>query len=123
MIETRAICDACGSDIQATGGDENKGMHVEMRFFSCWTKNGDLRALDFCAKCAWKVMQLFGFQYDTGKLLSIAGKEMIDSVTVFGPHGGGIEDIAVGGVAGANAPEWHAQEPGALSAGAMGKQT
>jgi len=67
-------------------------------------------------KCGFQAAQLLGFQYDTGKILSLARREQIDAVTVFGKHGGGLADIAMGGVGGANEPLWHANEPDALAA-------
>ena len=113
---TKELCDACGCDIAEAGSDGNRGWKVALKFFSFWVPEGDLRVIQLCARCGSIAARKLGFFYDTGKILSESRKEMIDGVSVCGPNGGGIADIAFGGVAGASPARWHAEEPDALPA-------
>ncbi|MBE3087998.1 MAG: hypothetical protein IMZ71_02625 [Chloroflexi bacterium] len=112
-------CDCCGENIEEKGSDGNRGWMIGLRFFSFWNPKGDERILHLCSHCGWQAAKHLGFQFDTGKILSIARGEMIDGVSVYGTHGGGLGDIAMNGIGGANAPEWHAQKPDVPSAAAM----
>jgi hypothetical protein len=117
MVEMRLLCDHCGDDIKPYFG--NAGLEIDLTFYSGWNSKGDKVKIQLCGKCSWKALRLLGFQYDTGKILSLARREMIDEVKVHGPHGGGIDDIALNGVGGAHGLEWHTQKPDVPLAGAM----
>lgn len=116
-------CDCCGKTIPDPRGDGHGAWKIALTFVSWWNQEGDVREIILCGEgCGSRAARLLGFEYDTGKILSIARKEMIDSVTVCGPHGGGMGDIAIGGVAGASAPMWHAQVENVPLAAAMKRE-
>ena len=114
---TKILCDACGKDTEPGSG--HGAREIGMRFRSWWNRRGDVRILQLCGHCGSQAARLLGFCFDTGKILSVARKEQIDGVSVYGPHGGGFGDIAMNGVAGANPPQWHAGNTEALPAAAM----
>lgn len=114
-MESIFNCDCCGKEVE-----REEYWQIKLRFVSFWNNpDGDKRTVTLCMRCGVKAAKLLGFQYDTGKILSIARKEQIDDVTVYGPHGGGIADIAFGGIVGANPAIWHAEEPNKPVTGAM----
>ena len=87
-----------------------------MRFISFWNPQGDVREISLCSDCGCHAANLLGFQYDTGKILSLARGDVIKSVEVHGPNGGGLEDIAMNGVGGAHNLRWYSQRPKKLPA-------
>ena len=114
---TKHMCDKCGQEIVWETG--NAGWQIGLKFYSWWNPKGDERVISLCGSCGWKAARLLGFQYDTGKILSLARKESITDVTVYGAHGGGLGDIAMTGVHSAGLPSIAVGVPDAPVAGAM----
>jgi len=103
------LCDCCGENIK-----QHTYWQISLKFVSFWNPQGDKRNVNLCEKCGIQAANLLGFCHDTGKILSIAKKEQIDSVTVYG---------AFPGIVGANLPQWHANNPGAAVMGEIKKKT
>lgn len=113
---TVTLCDGCGENIAEKSNGGNSRWMIGMRFFSFWNPNGDEVVLHLCGSCGCNAANRLGFQYDTGKILSLSRGDMIDGVEIHGPHGGGLADIAMNGVGGAHGLRWHSQRPKALLA-------
>ena len=116
-MSMKLFCDACGEEMEPQSG--HGAWEITMRFVSFWNPKGDERIISLCSGCGYQAAWGLGFQYDTGKILSRARGEMIDGVSVCGPNGGGIMDIAMNGMGGASPARWHAEAPDALVAGCL----
>ena len=115
-LQALLTCDCCGQDIPNPTKDT---WRIGLQFFSFWNTGGDKREIFLCSHCGYRAAILLGFQYDTGKILSLSRVDMIDGVEVHGPNGGGISDIALNGIGGAHGLRWHSQNPAAPIAARM----
>lgn len=114
-MERAPLCDSCGAEI---GGDQS--WQIGLKLDSMWRQNGGHTVvLKLCSKCGHQAARLLGFCYDTGTILSVARRGMIDGAEVHGPNGGGLEDIAFNGVGGGHGIRWHEGSPNELPARCM----
>jgi len=111
------LCDCCGEPIEDDG---SIGIwDIGLRFRSSWDPAGHVVTLVLCGKCGSTAANLLGFCYDTGKILSLARKEMVDGCQLTQS----MDDIIVYGIKdGMNTVDWHAENPKAPIAARMQPQ-
>ena len=114
-ITTTTMCDACGQEITQEW-DGGWSWDIGLRFRSSWDPKGDTRLLELCQSCGSKAARLLGFQFDTGKILSMAQREYVTGCQLHQT----IADIAFNGVTqGANTTHTAAPKPEIPAAAAM----